>query len=96
MRTIGLCVMNQMGNGYEGLSRCKQLRRPVGLANEKELTQVTMYTVREYGRDVVVLSPILVRLAAPLFKKSMPHRGRILRLVGKRRGPVIRDYHGLY
>lgn len=57
---------------------------------------MTKYTVREHGRDVIVLPPAVVRMAAPLFKKSMPHRGRILRLVGKSRGPVIRDYHGLY
>lgn len=57
---------------------------------------MTKYTVREYGRDVVVLPPAVVKMAAPFFKKSMPHRGRILRLVGKSRGPVIRDYHGLY
>lgn len=57
---------------------------------------MTKYTVREYGRDVVVLPPLIVRLAAPMFKKSMPHRGRILRFGGNRRGPVIRDYHGLY
>ncbi len=35
-----------------------------------------------------------MKLAVPFFRKSMPHRGRILRVVGKSRGPVLRDYHG--
>lgn len=57
---------------------------------------MSRHTVREYGRQVHVVHPVLVRLAAPLFRKSMPHRGRILRVVGKQRGPVLRDYYGLY
>lgn len=57
---------------------------------------MSKHKVREYGRDVHVLHPAVVRMAAPLFRKSMPHRSRILRVVGKHRGPVLRDYDGLY
>ena len=50
----------------------------------------------ENGRKVVVLSPLVLAAAKPFFKRSLRHRGRILRLVGKHRGPVIRDHGGLY
>jgi hypothetical protein len=50
----------------------------------------------EYGRKVIVMRPAMVRVLSPVFRRSLPHRGRVLRGVGKSRGPVIRDWYGLY
>jgi hypothetical protein len=55
-----------------------------------------VHTTIEYGRKVVVLPPPLVMASRAFFKASMPHRGRILRLVGGRRGPVLRDWYGVW
>ena len=55
-----------------------------------------MHTELEYGYKVAVLPPAVLMLARPLFKVSMPHRGRILRFGAKRRGPVLRDWYGRF
>jgi hypothetical protein len=55
-----------------------------------------MHVVHEYGRRVLVLPPLTVRLLAPFFVRSLPHRGRVLRVVGRSRGPVVRDWYGRY
>jgi hypothetical protein len=55
-----------------------------------------MSTSVEGGRKVVILPPPLVAMARPFFKASMAHRGRILRFIGQRRGPVLRNSYGLY
>lgn len=55
-----------------------------------------VHTLREYGRTVVVLPLWLVKALSPVFGPSLPHRGRVLRLVGRRRGPVLRSTYGLW
>lgn len=55
-----------------------------------------MHTQSEYGYKVAVVPPAVMMLATPLFKPSMPHRGRILRFGGRRRGLVLRDWYGRF
>ena len=55
-----------------------------------------MRMVDEFNYRVAIVSPLTLQLSKPFFKASMPHRGRILRFGAHRRGPVIRDWRGLY
>lgn len=55
-----------------------------------------MHVVHELGRKVIVVPPLMIRLLMPFFGSSLPHRGRVLRGVGHKRGPVIRDWYGRY
>lgn len=54
-------------------------------------------TIRnEAGRTVVYVSTTVLALLRPFFKASMPERGGVLRVVGKRWGPVVRGPFGVY
>jgi hypothetical protein len=55
-----------------------------------------MTTVTERGRTVVYVPAFLVPLSRPFFKESMPERGGVLRVVGKRWGPILRGPFGIY
>lgn len=50
----------------------------------------------EFDYTVWVVPAWVLALSRPLFRPSLPHRGRILRLAPRRLGPVVRDVYGRY
>jgi hypothetical protein len=51
---------------------------------------------QENRRKVLMVPRWAIPLSAPLFRRSLPHRGRVLRFGLHRMGPVLRDHFGTY
>lgn len=55
-----------------------------------------MSTTAQAGRTVLHVPGMLLPLLRPFFVYSMPERGGILRVGGKRWGPIVRGPFGVF